>query len=76
MEDKLRRQRGELVEADRMRVALSTVLAKLGADLTALPDKIVRELNLPETSAPRIRGLIDVMRRTAVEELRQQLGDD
>lgn len=75
-EDRLRRQRGELVEADRMRMALSAVLAHLGQSLTALPDKIVRELSLPELAAPRIRSMVDAMRRTAVDELRDLLAED
>ena len=75
-EDKLARERGALVEADKMRMAVSTMLAALGESLTALPDKIVRDLNLPEMAAPRIRAMIDAMRRTAVDDLRTLLSDE
>lgn len=65
-EDKLREQRGELVQKTELRHALATVMARLGHDLDALPEKIIRALELPDDAAPGIRAMIDQVRTEMV----------
>ena len=69
LEDRLRQQRGELVEVEEMRSVLSTAVAHLGKGLDRLPDQVVKTLGLPEETADQIRALVDDMRNTMVEEL-------
>jgi phage terminase Nu1 subunit (DNA packaging protein) len=76
MEDKLRKQRGALVEAELMRMAVSDMLTHLGTALAGLPDAVVRRLNLPAAAATEIRDLVDQMRRDAVDEMRLLMSDD
>jgi hypothetical protein len=73
LEDKLRRDRGELVVAEQMRQALTTMLARLGKGLDRLPDQVVERLGLPEASGDQIRTLIDDLRRSMVDETRTLL---
>ncbi|MFB9127098.1 hypothetical protein E2553_40055 [Paraburkholderia dipogonis] len=73
LEDKLRRDRGELVVAEQMRQALTTMLERLGKGLDRLPDQVVERLGLPETSGDQIRALIDDLRRVMVDETRTLL---
>jgi hypothetical protein len=74
LEDKLRRDRGELVQVEAMRQVLNTMLAHLGKGLDRLSDIVVERLGLPEESAPDIRQITDDLRRTMAEELRSLLG--
>jgi phage terminase Nu1 subunit (DNA packaging protein) len=74
-EDKLRERRGELVEAQPLRMALAEAVTKLGAGLNGLPDTLVRRLNLPETMAAVIRQEIDGLRRQLHVSLRDVLTD-
>jgi hypothetical protein len=73
LEDKLRRDRGELVVAEQMRHVLSAMLARLGQGLDRLPDQLVERLGLPETSGDAMRGVIDDLRRVMVDETRALL---
>jgi predicted DNA-binding transcriptional regulator AlpA len=65
-EDKLRELRGELVQKGELRQALANVMARLGHDLDALPEKIVKALDLREDIAPGIRAMIDQVRTEMV----------
>ncbi|MHB9833837.1 hypothetical protein Q8F57_003260 [Paraburkholderia terrae] len=70
LEDKLRRDRGELVVAEQMRHVLTTMLAKLGQGMDRLPDQLVERLGLPEAAGDTIRMVIDDLRRQMVDETR------
>lgn len=74
LEDKLRRDRGELVQVEVMRQMLNTMLAHLGKGIDRLPDQIVERLNLPEERSDDIRILTDELRRAMADELRVLLG--
>jgi hypothetical protein len=73
LEDKLRRDRGELVIAEQMRHVLTTMLAKLGQGMDRLPDQLVERLGLPEAAGDTIRIAIDDLRRQMVDETRSLL---
>jgi hypothetical protein len=73
LEDKLRRDRGELVVAEQVRHTLTTMLAKLGQGMDRLPDQIVDRLGLDESSGDTIRALVDDLRRAMVDETRAVL---
>ncbi len=72
--DKLRRSRGELVEAADMRDVLSTVLTKLRTAVTALPDSMVKEFGLSERTGFAMKARIESALRGAVLELQAELG--
>lgn len=72
--DKLRRNRGELVEAADMRDVLSTVLTKLRTSITSLPDAMVKEFGLSERTGYAMKARIEAALRAAVLELRAELG--
>ncbi|TAM50217.1 MAG: hypothetical protein EPN57_20570 [Paraburkholderia sp.] len=74
LEDKLRRDRGELVQVEVMRQVLNTMLAHLGKGLDRLSDQVVERCRLPEEYADQIRVVTDDLRRTMVDELRVLLG--
>jgi len=69
LEDKLRRDRGELVQVEEMRQVLNTMLAHLGKGIDRLPDQIVERLSLSEAVAEDIRTLTDELRRAMADEL-------
>jgi phage terminase Nu1 subunit (DNA packaging protein) len=73
LEDKLRRDRGELVQVEEMRQVLNTMLAHLGKALERLPDQIVERLSLTEAIADDIRSMTDELRRSMADELRTLL---
>lgn len=75
LEDKIARERGKLVEAEPLKLALSETVARVASTLNALPDVLVRRLNLPESALPVIRTEIDGVRRQLVIGLRDQLKD-
>ena len=74
LEDKLRRDRGELVQVEVMRQVLNTMLAHLGKGLDRLSDQVVERCGLPEECADQIRVVTDDLRRTMADELRVLLG--
>jgi phage terminase Nu1 subunit (DNA packaging protein) len=74
-EDKLRERRGELVEAAPLQMALADTVTRVATGLNALPDVLVRRLNLPATATEIIRQEVDGIRRSLVIGLREQLGD-
>lgn len=73
-EDKLRRMRGELVEAAAFRMALSETVARVSQALNKAPETLVRRLNLPGATEPVIRQEMDEIRRQLVVGLRELLG--
>lgn len=73
-EDKLRRQRGELVEAADLQQALSETVTRVSTTLNSMADVLVRRLNLPESALPIIRQEIDGIRRQLVTGLRDLPG--
>ena len=75
-EDRIRRERGELVEASVMKIALATAVTKLAMSLNALPDQLTRRLSLPESATEVIRQEVEEGRRGFYQELRQALGLD
>lgn len=66
-EDKLRESRGDLVQKSDLRSALATLMARLGHDLDALPEKIARALDLADDAVPGIRAMIDQVRTEMVK---------
>ncbi|SIT43681.1 conserved hypothetical protein [Paraburkholderia piptadeniae] len=76
LEDKLRRDRGELVQAEVMRQVITKMLVHLGKGLDRLADQVVDKLGLPESNAEDIRDLTDDLRATMVDELNVLLGPD
>lgn len=73
-EDKLRRQRGELVEAAELQQVLSETVTRVATNLNSMADVLVRRLNLPESALPIIRQEIDGVRRQLVTGLRDLPG--
>ncbi|MBB6320579.1 hypothetical protein [Paraburkholderia tropica] len=76
LEDKLRRDRGELVQAEVMRQVVTKMLVHLGKGMDRLADQVVEKLGLPEENADVIRELTDDLRTTMVDELKTLLGPD
>lgn len=70
LEDRVRIDRGELVERDKMLTDLSTMFARLGKAFDGLPDTVARRLGLPAESGAVIREMVDDMRRGMVEDVR------
>lgn len=75
-EDKLGRERGELVARGELRQLLSATVAQLSRDLDALPETIVRDFALPDAAIPAIRQAIDKARADMVRRLAGLLADD
>jgi phage terminase Nu1 subunit (DNA packaging protein) len=73
LSDRLRMRRGELVEADEVRIVISTMLARLGSGLDGIPDAIIKRLALPEEHASVMREILDGLRRGMVDDLRALL---
>lgn len=74
-EDRLRRQRGELVEVEPLKMKLGTAVAKLSASLNGLPDTLGRRLRLPENAIAVVRQEVEDTRRALFAELRDLLTD-
>lgn len=70
LEDKLRRERGDLVERHELEMVLGTMVAHLGKGLDGLPDMIVKKLGLLEETSDSIRALTDDLRVKMVNDLR------
>lgn len=75
LEDKIRRSRGDLVDAAELRMALAEAVSRAGSGLNSLADVLVRRLNLPESALPIIRQEVDGIRRQLVSGLREHLAD-
>lgn len=76
LEDRLKRERGELVPAADMKDVLSLVLVELRTSLLGIPDAVVKEFNLSERVGHSMRGRIETMMRATVMKVRQQLTAD
>lgn len=73
MEDNVRRKRGELVEAEEMRIVVSNMLAHLSKDLGSLRDSLTRELGLRDDQGEKIDVVVDQLRRSMVAGLQTLL---
>lgn len=71
--DRLKHQRGQLVDAASMRSTLETVLVEIRSSLLGMPDALVKEFGLPEKVGWAMKGKIEGMMRTSVLTLKQQL---
>ena len=72
-EDKLARDRGELVHIEDMRQTASLAMMHLGKGLDALPNQIVDRLGLSPEHALTIRSMINELRTMMVTELQSKL---
>lgn len=75
LEDRLKKDRGQLVAVEDLRNTVSIMLMRLGKGLDALPDALVEKLNLPPAQAPTIRDVIYRLRSSMVADLQQLLED-
>lgn len=73
IEQKVAKESGFLISVSELRPKLSMTFDRLGRALNALPDQISREFGLPEEVTRRIKGAIDDMRRSFVEDMQQAL---
>lgn len=73
VEDSLRKDRRELIEAEEMRIVLGTMLARLGKGLDSLSDMITKRLGLPEESSDVMRSMVDELRQNMVGDLKTLL---
>ncbi len=60
--DKLKANRGQLLDAENVRARLGMALAEHGRWLDGLPDVLVRDGGLPDEITPQLRHAIDVER--------------
>lgn len=74
LEDKLRRERGELLDREEVRQTIASTLAVFSRNLDSLPDQVVKLLGLDETRTERVREMVNDLRRQLVDELQQLLG--
>jgi hypothetical protein len=70
VEDGLRKDRRELIEAEEMRVVLGTMLARLGKGLDSLADMATKRLGLADEASDVLRGMIDEVRQSMVTDLK------
>ena len=75
-EDKLRVSRGQLVDAEHVRITLTTAFAHLGKALDGLADNVAKRLALSDTGAIVVRELTDDMRRQLHSDLRLLVQDE
>jgi len=73
VEDGLRKDRRELIEAEEMRLVLGTMLARLGKGLDSLSDMATKRLGLPDEASDVLRGMIDQLRKSMVTDLQTLL---
>lgn len=73
MEDKLRRDRGELLDREDVRQTVAGALAIFSRNLDTLPDQVVKVLGLDEAKTERVRELIGEVRKKLVDDLTQLL---
>jgi phage terminase Nu1 subunit (DNA packaging protein) len=74
--DRLKRSRGELVEASEMRMVVDTTLVELRSALLAMPDALAQEFGLSERVSYAMKGKVEGMMRTTIQTLRQKLVQD
>lgn len=73
LEDKIRRQRGELVDAADLKMALSETVSRVASTLNKMPETLMRRLNLPPSAEGVLRQEMDEVRRQLVVGLREML---
>ncbi|WP_431276264.1 hypothetical protein ACQ858_08425 [Variovorax ureilyticus] len=73
VEDSLRKDRRELIDAEEMRLVLGTMLARLGKGLDSLSDMVVKRVGLPEESSDIVRSMVDELRQNMVTDLKALL---
>ncbi|KWT89341.1 MULTISPECIES: hypothetical protein [unclassified Variovorax] len=73
VEDSLRKDRRELVEAEEMRLVLGTMLARLGKGLDSLSDMVTKRLGLQEEASDVVRAMVDELRQNMVTDLKMLL---
>lgn len=73
LEDKLARERGELMDTESVRSTISTMLGRFGKALDNLPDQIIKRLGLDDARLNDIRQVIDDMRQAMVADLKALL---
>lgn len=71
--DKLKRMRGELVDAKAMRDALETIMVEMRSGLLAMPDALAKEFGLTERLSFAMKGKIEGMMRASVQALQKKL---
>lgn len=75
-EDRLARERGELVPRDLMRQVSGMIVANLAANFDSLAGEIVKRQNLPVEMEPAIQAQLDEMRRSWVAQALASLEDE
>jgi hypothetical protein len=75
MEAKVLQAQGSLVKADDLRETLGFMLHNLAKAMDALPDRLLKKLNVSADKMRLIRDEIDGMRRAMVNDLRALLAD-
>jgi phage terminase Nu1 subunit (DNA packaging protein) len=75
LEEKLRRDRGELVLSADVKRVLSTILTHIGTSLDRFGGQLARHLNTSTSGEAAIRALLDELKSGARHELRSLLGD-
>ncbi|HZR34358.1 MAG TPA: hypothetical protein VFA75_03205 [Nevskia sp.] len=74
LEDKLRRDRGELLERDDVRQVAAQTMAVFSRGLDILPEQIVKILGIEEKESERVREICNELRGKLVAELQPLLG--
>ena len=72
-EDKLRQNRGELVDLSELRQVLFDVVSRLNQRLEALPDKMQEVTQAPDEALPGFRAFADDLRRDLHKDLQPLL---
>lgn len=75
LEDKLKRQRSELMDRAEVDMVVGTAFSHLAKGLDGLADMVVKKLGLPEETADSIRALTDDLRVKLVNDLRTLFED-
>lgn len=75
-EDKLRRERAELVEAEKVLQVMTTTMAHMGSALDGLVDGCAKRAGLDNQQTAILRDMVLDVRRQAVADLRLLLSDD
>jgi len=69
MMDKLRRDRGELLDREDVRQTVAGAFAVFSRNLDTLPDQVVKVLGLDEDKTERVRELVGEVRKKLVDDL-------
>lgn len=75
LEDKLKKDRGALVEAEEVRITVGNMLAHLCKGLDSLPDIIVKRLRLSEEAGIQIGRIVDEVRLGMATDLEKLLAE-